>query len=93
MEPRSALVIRAEVDSSTIYIAKPAFRKFLSEAQVSSREFVFQLTQAGIDVRESKKRLGSGWKDATGAINVEAYIFDTKHFPDGTFKVINDAAH
>jgi hypothetical protein len=93
MEPRSALVIRAEVDSSTIYIAKPAFRKFLSEAQVSSREFVFQLTQAGIDVKESKKRLGSGWKDATGAINVEAYIFDTKHFSDGTFKVINDAAH
>ena len=93
MEPRSSLVIRAEVDNSIIAISKPAFRKFLSENQVSSREFLYQMQIAGVDVIEKRKKMGSGWKDATGTLNIEAYVFDTKHFSDDTFKVINESAH
>jgi hypothetical protein len=92
MEPRAALVIRAEVDTSTISISKPAFRKFLADNQVSSREFLYQMQMAGVDVIEKRKKMGTGWKDATGTMNIEAYIFDTRKFSDDTFKVINATA-
>lgn len=77
MEPRSPLVIRAELDSHMIFISKPEFRKHLAENQVSTREFLYQMKQAGVDVKESRKRMGTGWKDATGTINIETYAIDT----------------
>jgi hypothetical protein len=92
MEPRSPLVIRAEVDSSLIFISKPEFRKFLSENMVSSREFVFQMQQAGIDVKEARKRMGTGWKDATGTINTETYVFNTTKLSERALKGMNEPA-
>jgi len=77
MEPRSPLVIRAELDTHMIFISKPEFRKHLAENQVSTREFLYQMKQAGVDVKESRKRMGTGWKDATGTINIETYVIDT----------------
>lgn len=77
MEPRSPLVIRAELDSHMIYISKPEFRKHLAENQVSTREFLYQMKQAGIEVVEKRKKMGSGWKDATGTINIETYVINT----------------
>jgi len=77
MEPRSPLVIRAELDSHLIYISKPEFRKHLAENQVSSREFLYQMKQLGIDIIEKRKKMGTGWKDATGTINIETYVIDT----------------
>lgn len=77
MEPRSPLVIRAELDTHSIFISKPEFRKHLAENQVSSREFLYQMKQSGIEVKESRKRMGTGWKDATASVNVEVYVFNT----------------
>lgn len=77
MEPRSPLVIRAELDTHMIFISKPEFRKHLAENQVSTREFLYQMKQAGVDVKETRKRMGTGWKDATGTINIETYAIDT----------------
>jgi hypothetical protein len=91
MEPRSPLVIRAEIDNSLIFISKPEFRKFLSESMVSSREFVFQMKQAGIDVRETRKRMGTGWKDATGTVNTETYVFNTTKLSEIALKGMNEA--
>jgi hypothetical protein len=80
MEPRTALVIRSEAKTGHMFISKPEFRKYLIEKQVSTREFIFQMKQAGIEVKEQKKRLGSGWKDATASVNVEAYVFPKDKF-------------
>lgn len=77
MEPRSPLVIRAELDTHMIFISKPEFRKHLAENQVSTREFLYQMKQAGVEVRETRKRMGTGWKDATGTINIETYAVNT----------------
>lgn len=82
MEPRSPLVIRAELDSHLIYISKPEFRKHLAENQVSTREFLYQMKQAGIEVKESRKRMGTGWKDATASVNVEVYVLNTTKLSD-----------
>jgi hypothetical protein len=88
MEPRTSLVIRAEADNNIIFIAKPEFRKFLIEKQVSTREFLYQMKQAGIEVTEKRKKMGSGWKDATSVVNVEAYVFPSDKFSTDTIKVI-----
>jgi hypothetical protein len=77
MEPRSPLVIRAELDTHLIFISKPEFRKHLAENQVSTREFLYQMKQAGIEVEEKRKKMGTGWKDATGTINIETYVINT----------------
>lgn len=82
MEPRSPLVIRAELDSHLIFISKPEFRKHLAENQVSTREFLYQMKQAGIEVIEKRKKMGTGWKDATGTINIETYVVDTTKLSD-----------
>ena len=77
MEPRSPLVIRAELDTHMIFISKPEFRKHLAENQVSTREFLYQMKQAGIEVIEKRKKMGTGWKDATGTVNIETYVINT----------------
>ena len=84
MEPRTALVIRAEEANNLIYISKPEFRKFLIERQVSTREFIYKMKQSGIEVTEKRKKMGSGWKDATAQINVEAYVFPSDKFSNET---------
>jgi hypothetical protein len=91
MEPRTSLVIRFESDNNLIYISKPDFRKFLIERQVSTREFLYQMKQSGIDVIEKRKKMGSGWKDATASVNVEAYVLPSDKFDD-TIKGLNAEA-
>lgn len=77
MEPRGSLVIRAEVDKGVILISKPAFRQYLATLKVSTREFVFSMKAKGVEIHEHKKRMGAGWKDATGTTIVVAYVIDT----------------
>tara|TARA_R110000803_G_C11988871_1_gene321655 strand:+ start:4363 stop:7230 length:2868 start_codon:yes stop_codon:yes gene_type:complete len=81
-EPRGPLVIRAEMDNNLIYLSRPDFRKYLSENMVSTREFTFHMEKAGIKVKESKKRMGTGWKDANGSVTVMAYAFSLDKFQD-----------
>jgi len=91
MEPRTALMIRAELDSNLMFISKPDFRKFLSENMVSSREIVHELNKIGIQVTEVKKRMGAGWKDAAASTPVMAYRFPLDSF-DKILETISDNA-
>ena len=91
MEPRTALMIRAELDNNLMFISKPDFRKFLSENMVSSREIVNELNKIGIQVTEVKKRMGSGWKDAAASTPVMAYRFPLDSF-DKILETISDNA-
>lgn len=91
MEPRSALVGRVEVEENMIYISKPAFRKFLNERRVSSREFEHEMKEKGILKLTKKKKLGSGWKEAMSSHNVEAYGFETQ-IPEEWLVVKDDDA-
>ena len=88
MEPRTALIARIEEDTQLLYIVRSAFRKFLLESQISSREFLFQMGQMGIDVIEKKKKLAVGWKGALEDYNLDAYVFNVKTFPDNILKGI-----
>jgi hypothetical protein len=70
------------MDNNLIYLSRPDFRKYLSENMVSTREFTFHMEKAGIKVKESKKRMGTGWKDANGSVTVMAYAFSLDKFQD-----------
>jgi hypothetical protein len=85
-------VIRAELDTHMIFISKPEFRKHLAENQVSTREFLYQMKQAGIEVIEKRKKMGTGWKDATGTINTETYVFNTTKLSERALKGMNEPA-
>ena len=92
MEPRGSLLIRAEVDDGKMYIAKPSFRAFLIEQNVSTKEFLHQMKVAGKEIVSVKKRMGSGWKDATGAMNVETYVVDMNHYMPEILQELDNAA-
>jgi hypothetical protein len=49
------------------------------------------MKQSGIDVIEKRKKMGSGWKDATASVNVEAYVLPSDKFDD-TIKGLNAEA-
>jgi hypothetical protein len=88
MEPRTALIARIEEDTHLLYIVRAAFRKYLLEAQISTREFLFQMKQMNIDVVEKRKKLAVGWKGALEDYNLDAYVFNVKTFPDNILKGI-----
>jgi hypothetical protein len=72
-EPRASLFIRAEMDTSWLYIEKKHFKEYCIKQQVSPNHCIYSLKQKGIDVQEAKKRMGSGWKPTAGLGAVWAY--------------------
>ena len=89
MEPRSNLVIRADIDVSKIYIEKKHFRAYLTENGVSLREFIFNMKEKGYTIADKKLRMGTGWKPATGFSPVTAIEIDTTKFLDDLLKEQN----
>lgn len=78
-EPRSPLVGRIEVHNQTQYISKTEFRKYLSEIQVSMREFEVAMLREGILQNGGKKqRLATGWKSGMNYPAVMSYAFRTE---------------
>jgi hypothetical protein len=73
MEPRQALYIRAEVDTSTIYVSTTPLKEFLREAKVDARQFEKRLATEGVLIGKVRKQMAAGWKAALGAHNVQAY--------------------
>ena len=86
MEPRSNLVIRADIDMSKIYIEKKHFRVYLTENGVSLREFTFNMKEKGYTIADKKLRMGTGWKPATGFSPITAIEIDTTKFLDDLLK-------
>ena len=81
------LVGRIEASTQRVYINKSEFKKFLSEKQVSTREFEVALEKEKILIGTEKKRLSSGWRAGTGStppltVYVFASLLDVP-LPDG----------
>jgi hypothetical protein len=74
-EPYNILVGRTEVHNSMRYIAKTEFRKFLSEYQVSVRQFELVLKAEGMLTYIGKQRLSTGWKAGQTTPPIAVYGF------------------
>ena len=81
LEPKGALVIRSEVDtiknSKSIFLAQPAFHKYLAELNVNTKTFKDHVKRSNIHMIETRRRLNAGWKDAgLDEYNLRCYIFN-----------------
>jgi len=81
-EPRTSLVGRIDVATGHVYISSTEFKKYLSEKQISTREWEKAMKDKGILMGTKKMRLDSGWKGAFSILdknmNVNCYVFETK---------------
>jgi hypothetical protein len=78
-EPRTGLVGRIEIHNQMQYISKTEFKKYLSELQVSMREFEFALKNEGVMFCAGKKhRLTSGWKAGMHTAPIMVYGFKSE---------------
>jgi hypothetical protein len=67
-EPFRQISIRVDNDEDTMYISKREFDAYLAERVISTKEFVFQMKQMGIDIDSGagvKQRMNKGWKDVS----------------------------
>lgn len=82
--PRGPLVIRAEVDTGTIYISTSAMKQFLHEIRLGIKDFEGRMSKAGVLQGRVRKQMAAGWNEAIGSTNVQAYVIrsDISHlFP------------
>ena len=92
-EPRTSLVGRMDVAAGQVLVSTTEFKKYLSEKQVSSREFEIAMKAKGILLETKKTRLDAGWKNAFSMLdknmNVNAYVFATQ-IPSEFFDATGD---
>ena len=77
MAPRGPLYIRAEVDTGVIYISTSALKQYLHEVKLGIKDFESRMTNAGLLKSKVRKQMASGWNEAIGATNVQAYMITT----------------
>jgi hypothetical protein len=75
--PRGPLYIRAEVDSSNIYISTSALKQYLHEIKLGIKDFEKRLSDSGVLLGKIRKQMASGWNDAVGSTNVQAYMIQS----------------
>ena len=75
--PRGPLVIRAEVDTSTIFVSTSALKQYLHEIRLGIKDFESRMANAGILQGKVRKQMASGWNEAIGSTNVQAYMITT----------------
>jgi hypothetical protein len=92
MDPSNGLVVRVDMDKSTIAIERAVFNKYLSDRHISSREFIANIAKDNITVEEKRVRLGTGWKAATGAFNVWCYVIDSTSIIERMVKEVDEGA-
>lgn len=83
-EPRTPLVIRAEDDTGTIYIPRSIFNNYLiAELDINKSDFKKRIAASDIKFWEEKKRMLTGWKDASSSeYNLMCYAFQKKDILD-----------
>lgn len=67
-EPHRQLTVRVDHDKDVMYISKREFDTYLGELPISTKEFVYQMKLAGVDIQAGsgiKQRMNAGWKDVT----------------------------
>ena len=92
MDPRTDLIIRAEIDQAKMYIEKRHFRDYLTKNGVSIGDFVFQMKEKGYKIHDRKKRMGVGWKPTTGLSSITTLEIDTTKFLEDLLKEQNETA-
>jgi len=92
MDPRTDLIIRAEIDQAKMYIEKRHFRDYLTKNGVSIGEFVFEMKEKGYKIHDRKKRMGVGWKPTTGLSSITTLEIDTTKFLEDLLKEQNETA-
>jgi hypothetical protein len=77
VEPRTGVIAaRCEIDTSRVFLMSDPFKEYLAKKKINVTQFEKVLHEKGILVNKSvRKRMASGWKEATGAFNVRAYEF------------------
>lgn len=78
LEPRNSIVARIEADNNLLMVSKTEIKKFLTERQVSTREFEQDMTARGILIDEKKGRLSTGWKSSISISPSYLYCFKTQ---------------
>jgi len=88
-EPRnsSPLVARVNIENGITYVHKAPMKRFLSQKQVSAREFEHHLEKDGF-MFSDKARLSTGWKAGMHTPAVSVYAF--KAIPE---EVIDELGH
>jgi hypothetical protein len=67
-EPYRAIIARVDYDKDYMYLSKREFDSYLAERVISTKEFVFQMKLAGVEIEAGsniKQRMNAGWKDVT----------------------------
>jgi hypothetical protein len=78
MEPRGSIVARIDTDKSLLQVSKSAFKAYLTEKNISYREFEKDMQDRKIlDPDHKKGRLVSGWKNAVAIDPTYLYWFKT----------------
>jgi len=78
MEPRGQLLARVDSDKGTLEVSRTMLRKYLTEHNISSREFETTMRELRILAPlDSRVRLASGWKSAVSLEPVWCYVFNT----------------
>jgi hypothetical protein len=72
-DPRQSLYIRAEVEEGKIFISTSAMKTYLKEIKLGVREFESNLERRGVLKGKVRKQMASGWKEAFGSTNIQAY--------------------
>lgn len=85
-EPRGSLIIRADVDTSTLYLSSSEFNTYLANLKLSRREFIRDMALAGAKVEYKKQRMTANWKSAVSVININTYAIDTTSMAKDIFK-------
>jgi hypothetical protein len=68
LEPFRQISVRVDHDKDAMFISKKEFDAYLSELPISTKEFVYQMQQQGVDIKAGsgvKQRMNAGWKDVT----------------------------
>jgi hypothetical protein len=65
-EPKTALMIRSDDDTKTVYIQRKLFNQYLAtEARVEIDAFKKHIKDSNLEIEEKKVRMSKGWKDAS----------------------------
>lgn len=81
-EPRMNLVARIEIDKQMYYVSKRDFKIFLSQLQISEREFVHSMEKKGMLVFKGKQRLAKGQPGMSSIAPVHVYGFKYEAPPE-----------
>lgn len=78
LEPRNSIVARIDTNESLLQVSKVEIKKYLTERQISTREFEHDMRSRNVLIDDRKGRLTTGWKTAVSVSPSYLYWFRTQ---------------